>query len=365
MGRFSETVKSRRSFLRLVSLGGAASLAAANQAWAKTKSKSADSISAPPPIKPRVLRPGDTVGLVAPASYTFDLWQLDDAFARVEALGLQPKFGKHVRGRRGFLSGTDDERLEDLHSMFADRGVAAIFALQGGYGTPRLLDRLDYDLIRRNPKILLGYSDITGLHLAIGKKAGLVTFHGPNMVGALPPRTLELLKKALFVPEPIGEVTNPAEPDPLNVEFPLRTVAPGVARGRIVGGNLTLVSATMGTPYEIETKDRIVFLEDTGEAPYRIDRMLVQLRLAGKLQQAAGIVFGTCTDCGPGKSSFELSLSLSEVLEEQLGSLGKPVLAGLVFGHTKEKAILPIGVEAELDASAHRVTVTEAATLPA
>jgi muramoyltetrapeptide carboxypeptidase len=357
-------VKSRRSFLRLVAAGGAASLMTANRAWAKAPKK-ADAIPAPaPPIKPRVLRPGDTVGLVAPASYTFDLWQLDDASARVEALGLKPKFGKYVRGRRGFLSGTDDERLEDLHSMFADRSVAAIFALQGGYGTPRLLDRLDYELIRRNPKILLGYSDITGLHLAISKKAGLVTFHGPNMLGSLPPRTLELLKKALFVPEPIGEVTNPEEPDPLNVEFPLRTVSRGVARGRIVGGNLTLVCATMGTPYEIETKGRIVFLEDTGEAPYRIDRMLVQLRLAGKLQQAAGIVFGTCTDCGPGRSSFELTLSLSEVLEEQLASLGRPVLAGLVFGHTKEKAIIPIGVESELDATARRVTITEAATVP-
>ena len=349
-----------------MSVGGAGAVAAARSAFAQKRPAIPEASSAPAPrIKPRALRPGDTVGLVAPASYTFDLWQLDDAAARVEALGLKPKFGKHVRGRHGFLSGTDEERLEDLHSMFADRGVSAIFALQGGYGTPRLLDRIDYELVRRNPKILLGYSDITGLHLAIGRRAGLVTLHGPNMLGSLPPRTLDLLKKALFVPEPIGEVTNPEEPDPLNVEFPLRTVSRGVARGRTVGGNLTLVSATMGTPYEIETKDRIVFLEDTGEAPYRIDRMLVQLRLAGKLQQAAGIVFGTCSDCGPGRSSFELTLSLSEVLEEQLGSLGKPVLAGLVFGHTKEKAILPIGVDAELDATARRVTITEAATLPA
>ena len=358
---------SRRSFLRVAALGAAGAAVGAESAFAKKKSKAPEAPAAAtlPVVKPRALKPGDTVGLIAPASYTFDLWSLDDAAARVEALGLKPKFGKYVRGRRGFLSGTDDERLEDLHSMFADKSVSAVFALQGGYGTPRLLDRLDYDLIRRNPKILLGYSDITGLHLAIGRKSGLVTFHGPNMVGSLPPRTLELLKKALFVAQPIGELTNPEEADPLNVEFPLRTVTPGVARGRIVGGNLTLVTATMGTPYEIQTKDRIVFLEDTGEAPYRIDRMLVQLRLAGKLQEAAGIVFGTCTDCGPGKSSFELSLSLSEVLMEQLGTLSKPVLAGLVFGHTKEKAVIPLGVEAEIDAAARRVTVLEAATLPA
>ncbi|HEY6065375.1 MAG TPA: LD-carboxypeptidase [Thermoanaerobaculia bacterium] len=356
---------SRRSFLRLAAAGEAGSLFTAGAALAKKKPKT---VAAPPapspaPIKPRVLRSGDTVGLIAPASYTFDLWRLDDATARVQALGLKPKFGKYVRGRRGFLSGTDDERLEDLHAMFRDPAVAAVFALQGGYGTPRLLDRIDYDLIRRNPKILLGFSDITGLHLAIGKKAGLVTFHGPNMLGSLPPRTFELLKKALFVPEPLGDVTNPEEADPLAAEFPLHTVTPGVARGRMVGGNLTLICATMGTPFEIETKDRILLVEDTGEAPYRIDRMLVQLKLAGKLQEAAGIVFGTCSDCTASRSSFELTLSLSEVLDEILAPLGKPVLAGLVFGHTKEKSIIPLGVEAELDAGAKRLTILESATV--
>ncbi|HSE62213.1 MAG TPA: LD-carboxypeptidase [Thermoanaerobaculia bacterium] len=355
---------SRRSFLQLAA--GSAVALSCRSAVATPRARRAEATTPlPSPIKPRILHPGDTVGLIAPASYTFDLWRLDDAATRVRALGLEPKFGSHVRGRRGFLSGTDDERLEDLHAMFRDPGVAAVFALQGGYGTPRLLDRIDYELVRKNPKILLGYSDITGLHLAIGRRAGLVTFHGPNMIGSLPPRTLELLKKALFVPEPLGDVTNPEEADPLNAEFPLRTVSPGVARGRMVGGNLTLVSATMGTPFEIETKDRILLLEDTGEAPYRIDRMLVQLKLAGKLQQAAGIVFGTCTDCGPSRSSFELSLSLSEVLDEMLGSLGKPVLAGILFGHTKEKAIIPLGVEAELDAGAKRLTIVEAATVPA
>jgi muramoyltetrapeptide carboxypeptidase len=317
------------------------------------------------PIKPRALKPGDVVGLVAPASYTFDLWRLDLAAERVRALGLEPRFGKHVRGRRGFLSGTEAERLEDLHAMFADPGVAAIFCIQGGYGTPRLLGGLDYDLIRTHPKILVGYSDITGLHLAIGKKTGLVTFHGPNALGGWTERSVEHLKKALFVPEPLGLLANPEEKDPLNPEHVLRTVAPGSARGPLVGGNLTLISATMGTPYEIDTRGRILLLEDIGEAPYRIDRMLVQLELAGKLREAAGIVFGTCTDCGTDKSSFELSLSLSEVLEEILAPLGRPVLAGLLFGHTREKSTIPFGVAAELDAGAKTLTVVEAATVSA
>jgi muramoyltetrapeptide carboxypeptidase len=245
-----------------------------------------------------------------------------------------------------------------------DPAVAAVFCLEGGYGTERLLDRIDYELIRKNPKILLGYSDITGLHLAVTKKSGVVTFHGPVAAGSIPRWTMERLKKALFAAEPIGELTNPPEEDPSWPQFPLHTVAAGTARGPIAGGNLTLISTTMGTPYEIETRGRILFLEDTGEAPYRVDRMLTQLNLAGKLQEAAGIVWGTCTDCSPifPRSSYEINLSVSDLLDEILGGLGVPVLAGLVFGHTRERSTIPIGVACELDAAAKKVTITEAAT---
>ncbi len=317
-----------------------------------------------PMVKPRALRPGDTVGLITPSSYVFDTWRIDLAAARLEAtLGLKCRLGKHVRARHGYMAGTEKERLEDLHAMFADPSVAGIFCLEGGYGTERLLSGIDYELLRKNPKVLIGYSDITGLHLAITKQAGLVTFHGPVATGSLPPWSLASLRKALFSSEPIGELANPPEEDLNWPAFPLRTVAPGKARGAIAGGNLTLVSTTMGTPYEIVTKGRILFLEDTGEAPYRVDRMLTQLKLAGKLREAAGIVWGTCTECTPAKSSFEVNLSLSDLLDEILGDLGKPVLAGLVFGHTKEKATIPIGVEAELDAGAKRVAIVEAATV--
>ena len=171
------------------------------------------------------------------------------------------------------------------------------------------------------------------------------------------------MKKALFSAEPIGELANPPEDDATWPAFPLHTVVPGKARGAITGGNLTLVATTMGTPFEIDAKGKILFLEDTGEAPYRVDRMLTQLKLAGKLQEAAGIVWGTCTDCTPASSGFEVNLSIPELLDEILGGLGKPVLAGLVFGHTKEKATIPLGVEAELDAGAKRVAIVEAATI--
>ncbi|HYB54473.1 MAG TPA: LD-carboxypeptidase [Thermoanaerobaculia bacterium] len=313
-------------------------------------------------VKPRALRAGDTVGLIAPSSYIFDLSDLEGVAPRLEALGLECRFGRNVRARRGYLAGTEEERLADLHAMFADPSIAAVFCLGGGYGSERLLARVDYALVRKNPKIFLGYSDITGLHLALGKLARLVTFHGPVALSALPPWTLGYLKKALFAPEPMGPIENPPEKDVLSPEFPRHTIVPGRALGRTVGGNLTLIATTMGTPYEIDTKGKILLLEDTGEAPYRVDRMLVQLALAGKLADAAGIVWGTCTDCAPSRSGFEINLSMSELLDDLLSKLGKPVLAGLVFGHTPEKATIPLGVEAELDATAKTFTLLETAT---
>jgi muramoyltetrapeptide carboxypeptidase len=352
----------RRAFLQ----GAGLSAGAALLGGAANKPAPAPTPVAPaslPLVKPRALKEGDTVALVSPSSYVFDLWRIDLAVERLAALGLKTKLARNAKARHGYMAGTARERVDDLHAAFADPSIAGVFCLGGGYGTERLLDSIDYALIRRNPKILVGYSDITGLHLAIGRKAGVVTFHGPVAMSALPAWTLEYFKKALFSSEPIGELPNPPETEPLAPMFPRHTIVAGRARGPIVGGNLTLISTTMGTPYEIDTKGKILFLEDTGEAPYRVDRMLVQLKLAGKLSEAAGIVWGTCTDCVPSNSSFEVNLSMSDLLDEILGDLGKPVLAGLVFGHTKEKVTLPMGVACELDAGEKKVVVTEAATV--
>jgi muramoyltetrapeptide carboxypeptidase len=351
---------------RLLAAAGLAmpSLAAGAQRASKSPTPAPAAAAASRPlVKPKALKPGDTVGLIAPASYMFDIWRLEEAAARVESMGLVPKLGKHVKNRRGFFAGTDAERLEDFHAMFRDPQVKGVFCLQGGYGTPRLLDGIDYELVRNNPKVLLGYSDITGLHLAVLQKAGLVTFHGPTLGGRIPARPMELLKRALFVPEPLGELANPPEDDPVNPLYPLHTIVPGTARGRLTGGNLTLVSVLMGTPYEIETRGRILLLEDTGEAPYRVDRMLVQLKLAGKLSGAAGTVWGTCDECDTSLSSFAINLSLSEILDEIVGGAGKPAMAGLFFGHERDKVTVPLGVEAELDAAGRKLVVTEAATV--
>ena len=317
-------------------------------------------------IRPKLLRQGDTVGLITPSSYVSDPDRLALAERTARYFGLVPKFGKNVRKHEGYLGGTVDERIEDLHAMFRDPDVKAVFAIRGGYGAAQLLDRIDYDLIRSHPKVFLGYSDITALHLAIQKKAGLVTFHGPITLSRFTPFTQTYFRKALFESEPIGRIANPPESDSLRPTHTLRTIRPGRARGPLIGGNLTLISTTMGTPFEIETTGRILFLEDVDEQPYSIDRMLTQLRLAGKLEAAAGIIFGECQDCRPRdfKPAFDSTLSLGEVLDEILGPLRIPVLSGLTVGHTDDQLTLPLGVMASLDAGAGELIVEEAGVIP-
>jgi muramoyltetrapeptide carboxypeptidase len=313
-------------------------------------------------VRPKALRAGDVVGLITPSSYVSDPDRLALAERTARYFGLVPKFGKNVRKRDGYLGGSVEERLEDLHAMFRDSEVKGVFAIRGGYGAAQLLDRIDYDLIRAHPKVFLGYSDITALHLALQKRAGMVTFHGPIALARFTPYTQTCFRKALFETEPLGRVTNPPDSDPLRPAHTLRTVRPGRARGPLIGGNLTLISTTMGTPYEIETSGRVVFLEDVDEEPYSIDRMLTQLRLAGKLTSAAGVIFGECQDCRPRdfKPSYESSLSVGEVVDEVLGRLHAPVLSGLTIGHTDDQLTLPLGVMAELDADKGELVIEEA-----
>ncbi len=316
-------------------------------------------------IKPRALRPGDTVGLVTPSSYVADPDRLQLAARTVKYFGLKFKTAKNVGKRAGYLGGSVQERVDDLHEMFRDRDVRAVFCIRGGYGAEQLLDRIDYDLIRRNPKIFLGYSDITALHLAINKNAELVTFHGPVVLSKFSEYTRTYFRKALFSAAPIGKITNPPDSDPLRPAHTLRAIRPGRARGELIGGNLSLIATTMGTPYEIDTQGRILFLEDVDEQPYSIDRMLTQLRLAGKLGAAAGVIFGECSNCRPREfqPSFESSFSLGEVLDAILAGLKAPVLSGLTIGHTDDQATLPLGVAATLDSENGELIIEESATI--
>jgi muramoyltetrapeptide carboxypeptidase len=338
----------RRSFLRQASL----LTAAAAQASAQTP--------APKQILAPRLKPGDTVGLITPSSYVSDPDELAFAKRFCEFFQLKWKLGKNVGQRYGYLAGTAQQRVDDLHAMFSDPGVQGVFCIRGGYGSAQMLDRIDYATIRNNPKVFLGYSDITALHTAIGQRTGLVTFHGPVSLSHLTEWSQQHLRAAIFTGEAVGAVTNPPESNPLRAGHTMRTVRGGRATGALAGGNLTLLSTTLGTPFAIETAGRILLMEDIGEDIYRIDRMFTQLRLAGKLQAAAGIVVGECKDCPP--PGHDSAYSLGEVIDYLLGDLGIPVLYGLSFGHTVDQVTLPLGAQAALDADRQTLTVSQSGT---
>lgn len=315
-------------------------------------------------LKAKSLKPGDTVGLVSPSTYVVDPDQLQLMQLTAQMFGWKTKVGKQVGRREASPGDSIAARVADLHAMFADPEVQGIICVRGGYGTPQLLDQLDFDLIRRNPKMLLGYSDITGLHLAIHQKTGLVTFHGPTGLSPFTEFSQNWFRRAIDT-KPMGALGNPTEANPFRPRHPLRTIRPGKARGRLIGGNLTLISTLMGTPFEIDTRGKILFLEDVGEEPYRMDRMLQQLALAGKFEQAAGIVFGECVDCGPRdyQPSITFNYTLGEVLDRVFAKVRVPVFHGLLIGHTADQITLPLGVMAAMDADRKELLIEEAATV--
>jgi muramoyltetrapeptide carboxypeptidase len=310
--------------------------------------------------KPPVLKKGDMIRAVAPASTERDLTKLNKGLAKLRELGFEVSLGDCVRKLRtwGYLSGTDEERVAELNEAFRDDDVDAIFCVRGGYGTPRILPYLDYDLIRSNPKIFIGYSDITTLHIAMNQKSDLVTFHGPMIASEMGSEftdyTQKWLLRAITTTEPLGEITNPVD-GPM-----IKTIKDGKASGILVGGNLSLMVKTLGTPYEIDTKNKLLLIEDTEDPPYRIDRNLTHLWLANKLQEAAGIIVGEITLCEP--SSKEPSLNLWDVLKDRIGSTGKPAMYGLCFGHGTHHLTLPIGVQASFDAAQGKLWVDESCT---
>jgi muramoyltetrapeptide carboxypeptidase len=313
-------------------------------------------------LKPKALKPGDTVGLITPSTYVSDPDRLQLARMTVEGLGLKLKLGRAVGRRDGYLGGTIAERVADIHAMFSDPEVKGLFCIRGGYGAAMLLDKLDFGLIGRNPKLFVGYSDITALHLGIHGQTGMVTLHGPVTLSRFNDWTLQQFKRAIFEPRPLGRLTNPPEERPMRPRHMTRTIRAGTASGRLVGGNLSLVSSTMGTPWEIQTAGKILFLEDVDEPPYSVDRMLTHLRLAGKFRDIRGLVIGECADCVPRKPSAEGGFSLGEIYDNILGDLKVPVVSGLTIGHTDDQLTLPLGVEATLDAEAAALTIEEAAT---
>ena len=302
-------------------------------------------------LLPVPLNPGDTVGLVSPSGATDDSLSIQLAREAMEALGLRVKVGVHALSRNGHLAGTDAERAGDLNAMFADREVKGIICVRGGSGAARLLPLLDYERIRRNPKVLLGYSDISALHCALQAKTGLVTFHGPIGSGSWNRFNAEQFRQ-LFFERQLMEYRNKQEAGDELVPRRNRTMTinPGKARGALVGGNLAVLSALAGSSYLPAFEGKILFLEDVSEAPYRIDRMMSTLKLMGALDRIAGFVWGECSDCNPGGGYG--SLTIEQILDHYLKPLKVPAYRGAMIGHIREQFILPVGGEVELDADA-------------
>lgn len=314
-------------------------------------------------IKPGHLKKGDTVGIAAPASGVTEPRTIREAKETWESLGFKVKLGRHLNGRYGYLSARDEQRAEDLHSMFSDQEVKAIVALRGGYGTIRILNLLDYDIIKKNPKILLGYSDITSLNIAIHQMTGLVTFHGPVAISSFTEYTQEYLFKVISSEEAVGLISHPAPENILHPTAHFLTIRGGSCTGSLTGGNLSLIVSSLATPYEINTKGKILFIEEVGEEPYAIDRMLTQLSQAGKLDQAAGIILDRCDRCGVSdyKPAFKESLGMEEVFVDRLAHLKIPVVLGFSIGHVANKPTLPLGIKASLNADELSLRIMEGA----
>ncbi|MDF2545233.1 MAG: peptidase LD-carboxypeptidase [Anaerosolibacter sp.] len=308
-------------------------------------------------LKPKPLKPGDTIGIIAPSGPS-TREKLDKGVQILVNMGFRVVLGESVFHKRGYLAGEDHIRLKDIHQMFRDKNVQGIVCMRGGDGAGRLLDRIDYDTIAKNPKVFVGYSDITALHIAFLQEAKLITFHGPMVTSDMIEESFDGYSKEAFIKavsweKPLGELKNPDREE-------MKTMVEGRAYGEIVGGNLALISSTMGTAFELDTRGKLLFIEDIHEGVYRIDRMLNQLLLAGKLQEASGIIIGEFIDYEP--ENPEDSLTLENVIHDLIVPLNKPTVMGWKCGHGKHKLTIPLGVKGELNALDRQIRIVESAT---
>ncbi len=331
---------------KLVKILGLATLFAQIQPYASQAKQYQNTV-----FKPARLQLGDTVGLISPAGI-IEAKDIEEAKQTFVRLGLKVKLGAHVLDRYGYLAGKDSDRVADINTMFADNSVKAIIAMRGGWGCNRILPLINYSLIRSHPKILIGYSDITSLLLAIYARSQLVTFHGPVGISTWNDFTVDYIKRVLFNAEAVTMQNT------LTTQLRRETITPGKARGKLIGGNLSVIVAMLGSSYLPRWKRNILFVEERGEDVYRVDRMLTQLKNAGILNQISGFIFGQCTECSLGD---EPSLTLAQVLKDHIQPLSIPAWYGSMIGHVKDKFTLPVGVEVEIDASTGTLRMLEAA----
>ena len=323
-----------------------------------------------PIVKPKALRRGDAIGVVAPAG-PVDRERMERALARVQERGFRIKTYGDIYRSRGYLAGEDEMRAAELMAAFADPETACVWCARGGYGVVRILDRIDFGVIARNPKVVVGFSDITLLHVTIQQQTSLLTFHAPNLQDGfgkpdeMPAANEAALWQAVLArneQKQGGSTTDRGYTyDFGNVDNAnLQPICPGVATGRLIGGNLAVMCGVVGTPFEVETTDRVLFLEDISERAYRIDRYLSQLKLAGKLATVAGVLLGTFS-YEEGEKADKQS-DIHAVFKEYLGDLGVPVLAGFPAGHDRYNLALPMGAQVKIDADQKSVTVCECPT---
>lgn len=307
------------------------------------------------PIKPPRLKPGDCVGIVACGSPARKLEEIQRAKDNLALLGLVPVTASNLFETNGYLAGSDLERAEQFNGFVRDEQIRAIIALRGGYGAMRILDSIDYDALVRDPKIVVGFSDVTAILNAITVRTGLVTFHGPVAGhGIYTEAVLAGLRRALMQTEPIGAIASNAGP----AMFPSNRSASGV----IYGGNLSIIASLCGTDYQIPAKKTILLLEDVNEAPYRIDRMLTQLRLSGLLETVSAVGLGQFVHCVVNADVDDLpSFTIEQTIQDRLGDLKCPIVAGLPFGHIATQTTLPIGINALADTRAGVISIAEAA----
>jgi len=307
-------------------------------------------------IKPAALKKGDLIGLISPASKPADENRVYKAAMYFESLGYRVKIGKHALKSFGYLAGTDEERLSDLHEMFKDTAVKAVICLRGGYGSGKLLPNINWQLIKKNPKIFVGYSDITSLQMAMLQKTGLVTFAGPmaavDFYGDVSPYTEENFWRMVTSPKKPGVVPIPETSTP-------HTLLPGKGEGRLIGGNMALFTALLGSGLLPDPAKSLLVLEDVDEPPYRIDRMINQLLLAGYWQKTSGVILGDFGDTTP--KNPDTSLTLTQVISHYASLRKGPVITGFPHGHIKNLFTIPFGVQAKVVAAKSTIEITEGA----
>ncbi len=309
-------------------------------------------------VKPKKLQKNDVIGIISPASLPADLSRIEKGVNYLEKLGYRVEVGKNVGKERGYLAGEDHERLDDLHDMFRNKDVKAIFCVRGGYGSGRLLDKINFNLIKKNPKIFVGYSDITALQSAMLTKTGLVTFAGPMVAvdfwkDEVDPFAEEIFWRTLSSTKKPGKIVNPNDEK-------FYILNKGRGEGKLVGGNLAVFCSIMGTQYFPNLRDSVILLEEIGEPPYRIDRFLNQLKLAKAFTQANAVILGRFVDCYESDAEKN-TLTLNEVIADFLDGLKIPVIYNVKHGHIAENITMPFGIKFNVNASRGFINISESA----